>query len=316
MVDLATPQRGKHLLESTRVGSLFPDHPSGEIISFSKNDPLANVFKGLAECNILSAPVYDPQHRAHNAFIDMVDIVSFLVNEYSEQELADLHSLNSFINAKAGSVADLSGRDPYLPVESMAPLLTALIKMVNWKVHRIPVIDSEGTLLSIITQSHVTKFLYQNMYLFGTLSQQTVESLKMFYSPVVTISLDSKGIEAFKTMHEKRISAVAVVDTDGKLVGNISVSDLKVIGFDGSMLARLYYPVSQFLKLLAKDKGNDVVEEPICASLQSEFREVVGKLVQSRVHRVYITDDNGVPTGVITQHEVLSAVLDFLHVIH
>jgi len=295
---------------------LLPDHPSGEIICFYKNESLATVFKGLAVHKVLSAPIYDPVHRAHNAFIDMVDIVSFLVNQYSEQELADLHSLNSFINTKAGSVADLSGRDPYLPVESMAPLLTAIVKMVRWKVHRIPVIDSEGELITIITQSHITKFLYQHMSMFGALAERSVESLKMFFSPVVTIPLESKGIEAFKTMHEKRVSAVAVVDADGKLVGNISVSDLKIIGFDGSMLARLYYPISQFLKLLAKDKGSDVVEEPICVSLQSHFREVVSKLVQSRIHRVYLKDASGAPTGIITQHEVLKTMLDYLQVIY
>jgi len=198
----------------------------------------------------------------------------------------------------------------------MAPLLTALVKMVRWRVHRIPVIDSEGELVSVITQSHITKFLYQNMYMFGLLSDQTVETLKMFFSPVITIPIESRGIEAFKTMHENRVSAVAVVDANGKLVGNISVSDLKIIGFDGSMLARLYYPISQFLKLLAKDKGSSMVEAPICVSLQSQFREVMGKLVQSRIHRVYITDDSGVPTGVITQHEVLHALLNYLHVVH
>lgn len=62
-----------------------------------------------------------------------------------------------------------------------------------------------------------------------------------------------------------------MVDDKDKLVGNISVSDLKVflvgiacsnkqqiVGFDGAMLARLYYPVSQFLKLLSKNRSNSV----------------------------------------------------------
>lgn len=41
------------------------------------------------------------------------------------------------------------------------------------------------------------------MYMFGNLGQRTVEELKMFFAPVVTTSLDAKGFEAFKTMHEK-----------------------------------------------------------------------------------------------------------------
>lgn len=50
-------------------------------------------------------------------------------------------------------------------------------------------------------------------------------------------------------------------------------------------------------------------------TLQSQFREVVGKLVETRIHRVYLTDDSGAPTGVITQNEVLSALLKFLCVV-
>jgi len=315
-MNITSPQSGMNLLRDTVVGSLLPDHPSGGIICFSKTDPLATVFQGLAEHQILSAPVYDPVHRSHNAFVDMVDIVSFLVNEFSEQEITDLQALKSFKYAKCGNVADLSGRDPYLPVEAMAPLLTAITKMVKWRVHRIPVIDSEGELQTVITQSHIVKFLYQNMYMFGTLPIQTVGDLKMFHAPVITISTEKKGFEAFKTMHDHRVSAVAVVDNDGKLIGNISVSDLKTIGFDGAKLARLYYPVSQFLKLLAKDRSDMVwAEEPICVSAQSQFREVVGKLVQSRIHRVYLADASGAPTGVITQHEVLAALLKFLCIV-
>jgi CBS-domain-containing membrane protein len=50
--------------------------------------------------------------------------------------------------------------DPFLPVESNAPLLEALNLMVKWGVHRIPIVDAEGELITILSQSQVTAFMY------------------------------------------------------------------------------------------------------------------------------------------------------------
>lgn len=304
---------GVQLLKTTHVGSLYPDHPSNDIVCFTKTDPLSTVFKGLVDAQVLSAPVYDAVHRTHNRFVDMVDIVAYFVSNYKEEELSDPKAVQLLMTEPCSNVSDASGRDPFLPVESMAPLQAAIMKMVKWKVHRIPVIDSEGELMTLITQSQVLKFLYQNMSKFGDLPYVAVGLLcNMVHSPVITISSDQKVIEAFKTMQAQRISAVAVVDDTGKLVGNISVSDLKLIGYDGTMFSRLHYPVSQFLKLLTTDNN---MEAPITVSPESKFREVVSKLVISRIHRVYLTDEAGAPTGIITQHEVLAALLHHLNII-
>jgi len=268
-------QTGLDLLKNTQLGTLFPDHPSDSIISFAKTDSIATAFKGLIENHILSAPVYDPVHRTFNCFVDMVDIVTSFVGKFSEKELTDMHAIQDFSNERCGQVADVSGRDPYSPVEQTAPLLAAILKMARSGIHRIPVIDSEGELVTVVTQSHVVKFLFHNMYLFGGLANITVDDIHMFHAPVVSVTTDQKGIDAFKLMNEKRVSAVAVVDNNGVLVGNISVSDLKLIGFDGSMFSRLYYPISQFMKLIAKDTDSVVVEAPVCVSATSPFAEVV-----------------------------------------
>lgn len=52
------------------------------------------------------------------------------------------------------------GIDPFFPVDSSAPLLEALHLMVKWGVHRIPVVDSEGVLITIISQSQITAHMY------------------------------------------------------------------------------------------------------------------------------------------------------------
>ena len=67
-------------------------------------------------------------------------------------------------------------------------------------------------------------------------------------------------MEAFKAMHKHGISAVGVVDDNGLLVGNISNTDLKVIGHNASLMSHLYLPITEFLDLLPK---NEVISGPI-----------------------------------------------------
>jgi len=301
---------GLQLLKETRVHTLLP---KDDIVCFSKNEPLTNVFKGLVENRILSAPVFDPIRHTHTGFVDLVDIVAFFVTGLKGgDETCELEAAKAFSSEKCAAVCDLSGRNPFCPVEGMAPLLSAIHMMAKWRVHRIPVIDSEGELITILTQSHVVKFLYLNMSIFSHLSMGTVENLHMMRSPVVSISSEQIALEAFITVHEKKVSGVGVVDETGKLVGNISASDLKLIGFDGTHSSRLYYSASQFLKLLAKER-DALVEPPIYVTLQSTFSDVVAKLVNCSVHRVYVVDTAFHPIAVITPLEVLKVLLDFLH---
>lgn len=50
--------------------------------------------------------------------------------------------------------------DPFLPVESTAPTLEALNLMVKWGVHRIPIVDAEGELITVLSQSQMVAFMY------------------------------------------------------------------------------------------------------------------------------------------------------------
>jgi len=302
---------GSQLLRNTIIGTLLPE--SDGVVCFSKEVPISTVLQDLAQNKILSAPVWDPLKRTHIGFVDMVDIVSYLVSQHNEDAAVPTKDLlNKIGQQKCGSISDISGRNPYCPVEGQASLLSAILMMAHWKVHRIPVINSEGELITLLTQSQVLRFIYHNMVSFGSFSTSTVEKLSMAVSPVVTVSVDQNVIDAFKTMHEKRISAVGIVDESGKLIGNISVSDLKSIGFDGESLSSLYKPISEFMQSSQRGKTTTFAA-PVCVTPQSTYSEVVAQLVNNHIHRVYIVDDNCAPVGIVSQLEVLHALLVHLH---
>jgi len=147
----------------------------------------------------------------------------------------------------------------------------------------------------------------------------TADSQGESKSAVVSITTKERAIDAFMAMHDKRVSAVAVVDDDGKIVGNISASDMKTIGYDGALLSRLFYPASEFLKLISShghvpSPGNPhpPAPAPVVATRDTSFRAIIGTLVNSRIHRVYVVDEAQRPIGVVGYTEMLRAVQDSL----
>jgi predicted transcriptional regulator len=69
-------------------------------------------------------------------------------------------------------------------VESSMSLYDCLNLMTKWKVHRVPVVDSMGTLLTSISQSSIVKFLCRIISKFSV-AEKTVEELKLGYKTVV-----------------------------------------------------------------------------------------------------------------------------------
>lgn len=73
----------------------------------------------------------------------------------------------------------------------------------------------------------VCRFLHMNKSELGDLATKTAAELGWCPRPTVSIGPDVSAIEAMLLMNQKQISAVAVVDGVGKIIGNFSVSEMR-----------------------------------------------------------------------------------------
>lgn len=64
----------------------------------------------------------------------------------------------------------------------------------------------------------------------GELGSKTAAELGWTGRPVVSLGPDVSAIEAMLLMNERQISAVAVVDGVGKIIGNFSISEMRWVG--------------------------------------------------------------------------------------
>lgn len=110
-----------------------------------------------------------------------------------------------------------------------------------------------------------------------------------------------------------------MLDENQKLVGTLSASDLRgyapfflgpfssvlILFFSGltdETLSTLLQPVNQFISN-AGQKG------PIRCFPDDKLDMAINKLVESKVHRLWVTDENDKPVGVLSLTDVIRTVL-------
>jgi len=170
--------------------------------------------------------------------------------------------------------------------------------------NRLALIDAHGTLCSVLSRSRVINFLATHCdWSIGTLFSKSVESLGLVRGPVVCVNQEELTIKAFLKMYQQDVSGVAVINDAASLIGNISVSDLKDIGYTMTIFNTLYIPCAQFLH--RKIEGMEV--PLVYLTKASPLSAVMEKFKNHTIRRVYIVESssNRRPLGVITHTDVL-----------
>jgi 5'-AMP-activated protein kinase regulatory gamma subunit len=108
--------------------------------------------------------------------------------------------------------------------------------------------DDAESIVNIVSQTDIVKFLSLNRAQLGRLAKRTAASLGWCPKRVVAVTPEVAAIEAMALMNEKRVSAVAVVDAPGgRIIGNFSVSEMRTIMAEH--FGALALPVAEFLAL-------------------------------------------------------------------
>lgn len=128
---------------------------------------------------------------------------------------------------KSNSKKGLSKRNAFYPADHHTSYWKVLDLMVDHKIHRVPIIRGDGEIVDIISQRKIIQFISTHSEKFPILLR-TIEDVHLGIKEVYSITPKSPILEAFKIISAKRISAVAVLDEKGSLVGEINSYDMKV----------------------------------------------------------------------------------------
>jgi CBS domain-containing protein len=134
---------------------------------------------------------------------------------------------------------------------------------------------------------------------------------------VIAVKKDTKVRELIEILTKNRISGIPVVDEENRVIGIVSEADLlfatktgkirglreflkRLIGEEYSTLAT---PLSGDLKV------EDIMTSPvITASPDMDIEEASKILSEKKIKRLPVVDENGKLIGIITRHDLVSAI--------
>jgi len=292
----------------------LPDH---RLYVTHRDTKITEVFQGLIHHNFLSVPVVQKNAHKYLGFLDMVDIVRYIVSHFGKQRLSTSEDFWLLIeqenNFQKKTVQDLmihplSVRNPFVPVKQGSSLFHAFeILGKEPNVHRVPILDEDRILLNIITESQAVKFIHKNLPLLGAKGKMRVDEMTGLSKQVFTIGTYEDAIIAFDRMIQHKVSGLGVVDVTGKLVDNISVRDLKAISSDCRLFWRLYQTVGNFLQKIKTEKSRP--HSIITCKESDTLEDVITRLVYHNIHRLFVVDEEKKPVSVVSLRDVIRELI-------
>eukprot|EP00055_Hartaetosiga_balthica_P008927 m.34411 g.34411 ORF g.34411 m.34411 type:complete len:336 (-) comp6530_c0_seq1:1615-2622(-) len=315
-------------LQTVKVGSL-PGPPTGDVKTVSSDMTVAEVLSYLQQNNFLSAPVVDASvaddaswKERYIGVVDVVSLVVFAMNalntpssipeevEEGDENEFDISALPSeFADQPITAVKEHPEMwNDFLPIETDATLFDALVLLSNFRMKRVPVLDEKTfKVVNIVTQSTLMKALHLHSDLFGDIVKQTLDDVGLGDpKEVFSIRFDQPIKDAFDLIQTHKISGVPVLGVDGRLLGSISARDIFYIATSPTKFCLLNKKASRFLDTLSTTHGWDDSRRSVVSKSSETISEVMEKIVRNKAHRIFITDENGLPYRVVSLVDILA----------
>jgi len=291
------------LLTNTKIKEVVKTQ---KLLQFKSNELVKDVFQSLTKSDMLSGPVYDANKKEHVGMVDMKDFVDFIM---------ELHMKGDPIVFTAEKMSDISGSDPYLPIDEETTVVEALKEFNIKRIHRMAITKhgEAHTVTSVLAESsiiswlagHKDKLIPQGHM---TLRQLNLGGIEMFHQ-VISITESDSLLAALSIIQKYNIQGLPVVDVDGKIVGNFSVSDIKYmvssdVGSEENITLKM--SIKDFI-----EKNKDKRPPLLTCSPSTKLLEVISLFSDNKVHRIHVVDKDKKPVDIVSTSNVLDVILLF-----
>lgn len=278
--------------------------------------PLDKALQRLNRHRIISVPVLDEQNRKIRGVLDVIDIVHHLT-DLLDQPLNQALNLRWNFNLKdCGSLLDAAKKPLIFSnqanlYEIMQALATGLqrVLIVDRQVQAHPLTEEESDVVGMITQFDYFRFLSQQpgwlrMHPHYYTPLNKLMDLNNTYEKLVTIDPAVLTYMAFRKMMETNTTGLAVIDNEGRLIANLSASNIRGISRRNFQVLRL--PVGEFLR---RDRRVGWWNLPACIKESDPLGLVINQFANTGLHRMYIVDAQYKPTHLVVLTDILKLLL-------
>uniref|UniRef100_A0A0K0FUZ9 5'-AMP-activated protein kinase subunit gamma-1 n=1 Tax=Strongyloides venezuelensis TaxID=75913 RepID=A0A0K0FUZ9_STRVS len=282
---------------------------SSKLVILDIELPVKKAFFALIYNGVRAAPLYDSKKQEFVGMLTITDFISILVKYYNKDATHD--GVKELEEQKICEWREQFKEDgnlkKFITIDPQESLYKAVQMLCDEKIHRLPVLNSgTGNVNYILTHKRLIKFL--NLYLNDlpkpTFMDKTPKELGIgCWENVISISVDTPLIEALQIFLKQRVSALPLIDKDGKVVDIYAKFDAINLCSDKAYI-NLDITVSDALS-----HRNDLFEGVKTFKPSDTLINIVQILVESQVHRLVAVDDEDKILGIVSLSDILKYLI-------
>ncbi|XP_064463421.1 5'-AMP-activated protein kinase subunit gamma-1-like isoform X3 [Ornithodoros turicata] len=275
---------------------------SAKLVVFDTQLLVKKAFFALVSNGVRAAPLWD---SARQEFIGMLTITDFIyiLRNYYKSPLVRMEELEEHKIETWRNVLNDTSR-PLVNIGPDASLCDAITTLIHNKVHRLPVIDPQtGNVLYVLTHKRILKFLFLYYYELPHPSylDQSLRELRIgTYENIATTKPSTPLIVALNQFIERRVSALPVVDDQGKVVDIYAKFDVI------NLAAEKTYNNLDITIKKALEHRDQYFEGVMKCTLNDTLLAVMERIVKAEVHRLVVVDEEDHVVGIISLSDILS----------
>lgn len=279
----------------------------------------------------MSAPLWDSKTSTFAGLLtstDFINVIQYYMQfpeKFEEVENLRLSSLRG-MQSHALSLQVDSGTDASIclldvekalgvtPLETVSvhpgkPLYEACRRMLQTRARRIPLVDIDDetgreTVVSVITQYRILKFIAVNNERNTTLLRKTVRDLNLgTYTNLATATMTNSVVDVIQLMVQHNISAVPILDRQGHVMNVFEAVDV-IPCIKGGAYDELTETVGD-----AMCRRSDEFQGIYTCTEEDRLDSIFETVRKSRVHRLIVVDDESKLRGIISLSDILKYVL-------
>jgi len=276
---------------------------SAKLVVFDTELLVKKAFFALVYNGVRAAPLWDSKNQK---FVGMLTITDFIriLQMYYKSPTAEMEELEEHKLATWRKVLGKNNAKELMSIGPDATLFDAIKMLIENKIHRLPVIDPDtGNVLYILTHKRLLKFLYLYIhdlpkpdYLNKTIQELEIGS----YNNIEVAHHSTPIIEALGKFVNRRISALPIVDGDGKLIDIYAKFDVINLAAEKTY-SNLHVTLKQ-----ANEHRNEWFEGVHKCKATDSLGKVMETIVKAEVHRLVVVSDDDKVVGVVSLSDILS----------
>ncbi|XP_075146529.1 SNF4/AMP-activated protein kinase gamma subunit isoform X5 [Haematobia irritans] len=274
---------------------------SAKLVVFDTQLLVKKAFYALVYNGVRAAPLWDSQKQQFVGMLTITDFIKILRMYYkspnASMEQLEEHKLDTWRSVLHKEVM------PLVSIGPDASLYDAIKILIHNRIHRLPVIDpATGNVLYILTHKRILRFLflYINELPKPSYMQEKLRDLKIgTYNNIETADENTSILTALKKFVERRVSALPLVDTEGRLVDIYAKFDVINLAAE-----KTYNDLDVSLRK-ANEHRNEWFEGVQCCNLDETLYTILERIVRAEVHRLVVVDENRKVIGIISLSDIL-----------